>query len=168
MARTLFIVPLLALSLPLGAQGASAKPPASKGHLEVPKGHPEAAPATPATSTAANAQDELMTVRATPYRPTLVRDPFSAPTDAEQTSKGDLVDDIAVKGRVSSRGQMMAVVSDARGNIRTLGIGYRFRDGQLVAIDDKTVTFHQWDATTTNTRVFRTVVKTYKREEGKR
>ena len=125
---------------------------------------PSEAPAVPAVA----APDDVAIIKITPYRPTIQRDPFSAPTDAEQTSKGDLVDDIAVKGRVSSKGQIMAVVSDARGNIRTLGIGYRFRDGQLVAIDDKTVTFHQWDATTTNTRVFRTVVKTYKREEGKR
>jgi len=60
------------------------------------------------------------------------------------------------------------VVTDARGNVRSLGVGFRFRDGELVAISDKGITFHQWDPATSNTRVFRTVVKTFKREEGKR
>jgi hypothetical protein len=52
--------------------------------------------------------------------------------------------------------------------VRTLPIGFRFRDGELVAINDKSVTFHQWDPSSTNTKIFRTVVKTFKREEGKR
>jgi hypothetical protein len=112
--------------------------------------------------------DDLMMVRATPYHPTLLRDPFSTPTDAEQTNKGDSVDDIAIKGRVVARGKAMAVVSDGRGNIRMLGVGYRFRDGELISIDEKSVTFHQWDASGINTKAYRTVVKTFKREEGKR
>jgi hypothetical protein len=134
----------LALGLQLGAQG-TPKP-----------GAPAPAPApAPVIST-----DELLVTSAIPYHPTLIRDPFATPTDAEQTNKGDLVDDIAVKGR--------AVVSDARGNVRTLPIGFKFRDGVLVAIDDKSVTFHQWDPTGTNTRIYRTIVKIYKREEAKR
>jgi Tfp pilus assembly protein PilP len=108
-----------------------------------------------------------MVFNATPYRPTLVRDPFATPTDAEQSNKGDLVDDIAVKGRVASGGKVLAVVSDARGNIRMLPVGFKFRDGVLVAIDDKSVTFHQWDPNGTS-RIYRTVVKVYKREEAKR
>ena len=79
-----------------------------------------------------------------------------------------MVDDIAVKGRVASGGTVRAVVSDARGNIRMLPIGYRFRDGVLVAIDDKSVTFHQWDPSSTNSKIYRTIVKIYKREEAKR
>jgi hypothetical protein len=104
---------------------------------------------------------------ATPYRPSLVRDPFATPTDAEQTNRGDMVDDIAVKGRVVDRGGTFAIVSDARGNTRRLPIGFKFRDGVLVAIDEKSVTFHQWDPGGT-TKIYRTVVKIYKREEAKR
>lgn len=142
----------LALGLQLGAQG-TPKP-----------GAPAPAPApAPVIST-----DELLVTSAIPYHPTLIRDPFATPTDAEQTNKGDLVDDIAVKGRVVSGGKTLAVVSDARGNVRTLPIGFKFRDGVLVAIDDKSVTFHQWDPTGTNTRIYRTIVKIYKREEAKR
>jgi len=103
-----------------------------------------------------------------PYHPTLVRDPFATPTDAEQSNKGDLIDDMAIKGRVVASGRTLAVVMDARGNMRQLPVGFKFRDGVLVAIGDKTVTFHQWDPSGTNIRIYRTVVKIYKREEAKR
>jgi len=146
----------LALGLQLGAQA-------------TPPGKPAPSVATPAQSGAPDINTEdLLVINATPYKPTLVRDPFATPTDAEQGNKGDLVDDIAVKGRVISGGKTLAVVSDARGNIRTLPVGFKFRDGVLVAISDKTVTFHQWDPSGTNTKVYRTVVKIYKREEAKR
>jgi hypothetical protein len=158
MARIAYILPALALGLQLGAQGA---PEGAKGRTD--------SVATPALSANQGINpDELIAVRATPYRPTLQRDPFAAPTDAEQTNKGDLVDDIGVKGIVVSNGKIFAVVTDARGNVRQLPIGFRFRDGELVAVNDKSVTFHQWDASTTNQKIFRTVVKTFKREEGKR
>ncbi len=148
----------LALGLQLGAQGT---PP--------PAGKPAASVATPAQSAIPDINTEdLLVTNAVPYRPTLVRDPFATPTDAEQTNKGDMVDDIAVKGRVASAGRTLAVVSDARGNMRLLPVGYKFRDGVLVAIGDKSVTFHQWDPSGTNTRIYRTVVKIYKREEAKR
>ena len=151
----------LVLGLQLGAAGA-----------QPPTGNPAAkAPvpsiAAPAPNNGLNTED-LMVFSPTPYRPKLVRDPFAAPTDAEQSNKGDMVDDIAVKGRVASGGTVRAVVSDARGNIRMLPIGYRFRDGVLVAIDDKSVTFHQWDPSSTNSKIYRTIVKIYKREEAKR
>jgi len=152
MPRILPMLAALALGLQLGAQGA-----------------PGASVATPAQS--ANppiSNDELLVTNAIPYHPTLVRDPFATPTDAEQGNKGDLVDDIAVKGRVIENGKTLAVVSDARGNIRTLPVGFKFRDGVLVAINEKAVTFHQWDPSGTNTRIYRTVVKIYKREEAKR
>jgi hypothetical protein len=154
-------LPVLALSFTLGAQGA---PPQAGKPAPAPAktGDSVAAPAAPATP------EDLISVHATPYHPQLQRDPFSAPTDAEQIHKGDLVEDIAVKGRVVSHGKTLAVVSDARGNIRMLGIGFKFRDGELVAIDEKSVTFHQWDASGQNTRIYRTVVQTFKREEGKR
>jgi len=119
MPRILPMLAALALGLQLGAQG---PPPAGK-----------AGPAAPAPSVATPAQsgasaistDDLLGTNAVPYHPTLVRDPFATPTDAEQTNKGDLVDDIAVKGRVISNGKALAVVSDARGNIRTLPVGFK-------------------------------------------
>ncbi len=160
MARIAYILPALALGLQLCAQGA----PAGEGA----KGRPNTV-ATPALSADQGINpDDLIAVRATPYRPKLQRDPFTAPTDADQTNKGDMVDDIGVKGMVVSNGKVMAVVTDARGSVRTLPIGHKFRDGELVAINDKSVTFHQWELSTTNTKIFRTVVKTFKREEGKR
>jgi len=164
MARFIPMLAALALGLHLCAQGSA--PPAKK---PVPPAKP--APTAPAASVAvpaAPAADDLLTINATPYRPTLIRDPFATPTDAEQSNRGDLVDDIAVKGRVVSDGKTLAVVSDARGNIRTLPIGFKFLDGVLVGIDEKSATFHQWDAGAANTKIFRTVVKIYKREEAKR
>ena len=158
MPRIFSMLAALALGLQLGAQGTA--PPAGKPASSV------AVPA-PSTESEINAA-ELLVTNAVPYRPTLVRDPFSAPTDAEQGNKGDLVDDIAVKGRVVTGGKTMAVVTDARGMTRMLPIGFKFRDGVLVAVDEKTATFHQWDASATNTKVYRTVVKIYKREEAKR
>lgn len=149
MKTELLLLPALALGLQAFAQSPQVPPPVK-----------------PAEQTI-NA-DDLILVHPTPYRPTLVRDPFSAPTDAEQTNKGDLVDDIAIKGIVKSHGKTLAVVSDARGTIRTIGVGFKFRDGELISIDDKSATFHQWDASSSNTRAYRTVVKTFKREEGKR
>jgi len=158
MPRIVPMLAALALGLQLGAQG----PPPQTGKAPAPS------VATPAQSAAsAITTDDLLVTNAVPYHPTLVRDPFATPTDAEQTNKGDLVDDIAVKGRVVSNGKTLAVVSDARGNIRTLPVGFKFRDGVLVAIDEKTVTFHQWDPSG-NARIYRTVVKIFKREEAKR
>ena len=164
MKSQLLVLSLLAWGLQLPAQAPSARAEKSGAKTQVPSS------ATPEQLTADQgiSPDDLMAVRATPYHPTLQRDPFSAPTDAEQSNKGDSVDDIAIKGRVVARGKTLAVVSDARGMIRMLGIGYKFRDGELVAIDEKTVTFHQWDASGTNMKTYRTVVKTFKREEGKR
>lgn len=120
-----------------------------------------------ATETGAN-PEALIMARAIPYRVSLKRDPFSTPTDIEQSSRGDLVDDIGVKGRIVSGGKVFAVVSDSRGVIRRLPIGHRFRDGEIVAVGEHSVTFRQWDIQSTNRSVFRTVEKTFKREEGKR
>lgn len=121
------------------------------------------------TETKAEATPEdLVAARAIPYKPTLHRDPFAAPTDLEGGSKADLLEDMAVKGVIRMGGKSMAVISDSRGNIRWLPVGYRFKDGEITAIDDKSVTFHQWDVNSTVKTAFRTVVKTFKREEGKR
>ena len=166
MNRSLLLIPALAWGLT-----ASAQAPARNAGADAAKGRPSSS-ATPAPPVLTADQginpDDLMMVRATPYHPTLLRDPFSTPTDAEQSNRGDSVDDIAIKGRVVSRGKAMAVVSDARGNIRMLSPGFKFKDGELIAVDEKTVTFHQWDAGAINSKAYRTVVKTFKREEGKR
>lgn len=137
---------------------AAAEPPATKAPAQ---------PTSQGQETPAANPDEAAT-KAIPYHPTLTRDPFASIADADITQRGDLVEDIGVKGRVVIHGKAYAVVSDSRGNVRTLPVGYRFKDGEIVAIDEKSVTFHQWEVTSTNRSVFRTVVRTFKREEGKR
>ncbi len=112
--------------------------------------------------------EDLLNITPIPYRPNLKRDPFSAPDELEDTKKGDLVDDIGVKGRIVINGAVKAVVSDSRGNIRWLEVGATFRDGTLAEITDKAVIFHQWDINTTNKSKYRTVVKPFNREEGKK
>jgi hypothetical protein len=107
-------------------------------------------------------------IKVTPYKPTIQRDPFSAPRDERPTDALDVLDDIAVKGMIRKDGKNFAVVSDSRGNVRWLPIGHRFKDGEITAISDKAVTFHQWEVNTTNRSTFRTITKTFKREEGKR
>ncbi len=112
--------------------------------------------------------EDLIARRAVPYRPTISRDPFSAPSDAEPSTRGDMVDDIAVKGVIKKEGKFFAVVTDSRGNVRFLPSGYKFRDGEIVSVDDKAVTFHQWDPNSTVRTQYKTITKTFKREEGKR
>jgi hypothetical protein len=46
-------------------------------------------------------------------------------------------------------------------------VGFKLRDGEIVAIDDHGVTFHQWELNTTNRSAYRTVVKKFKNEETK-
>ena len=174
MDRSLLLLPILTLGMALLAQAPGKAKPEARTETKVePNAKSRPAPVSAATPEALSANqginpDDLMMVHATTYHPTLLRDPFSTPTDAEQSNKGDSVEDIAIKGRVVSRGKAMAVVSDARGNIRMLSPGFRFRDGELIAVDEKSVTFHQWDASGANMKAYRTVVKTFKREEGKR
>ncbi len=112
--------------------------------------------------------EDLVARRAVPYRPTINRDPFSAPSDTEPSKRGDLVDDIAVKGIIKREGKFFAVVTDSRGNVRFLPTGYKFRDGEIVSVDDKAVVFHQWDPNSTVKTQYKTITKTFKREEGKR
>ncbi len=107
-------------------------------------------------------------IKQVPYKPTLSREPFLTLSDAGAAAGGDLVDDLAVKGRFVRDGKVFAIIADSRGNTRWLPIGYKFKDGELVAIDDKSVTFHQWDPNSTNKSVYRKVVKSFKREEAKR
>ncbi len=166
------ILPLLALSLAAQApHGKAPKAPAAKGEgtkAEAPKGEAPSAPAAKPDTDKEPTPEDLIIARATPYKPLITRDPFESPTDMERNIQGDLVDDVGVKGTTKINGKVMAVVSDSRGNVRWLPIGYRFKDGEIVAIDDKSVTFHQWDVNSTVRSAYRTVVKIFKREEGKR
>ncbi|MBL0210022.1 MAG: hypothetical protein IPQ13_03770 [Holophagaceae bacterium] len=155
---------LLASTLVLGLWGQAQKSSAKPG---------ETAPAANPAETGGNAEsqptpEDLIARKAIPYRPTINRDPFSAPSDAEPAKRGDMVDDIAVKGIIKREGKFFAVVTDSRGNVRFLPSGYKFRDGEIVSVDDKAVTFHQWDPNSTVKTQYKTITKTFKREEGKR
>jgi len=131
------------------------------------QGAAKATPASPAPAQAPAIED-VATIKATPYKPTMQRDPFSAPRDERPVDALDVIEDIGVKGMIRKDGKNFAIVSDSRGNVRWLPIGHRFKDGEITAISDKAVTFHQWELNTTNRSVFRTITKTFKREEGKR
>lgn len=164
MNRPTFTVLVFTLVLGAYAQGPKSSPKPS------PVAPAEVSPSAvaPDASAAAPTPEDVIARRAVPYRPTLTRDPFSSPSDDQPTSRGDMVDDIAVKGMIKKDGKFFAVVSDSRGNVRWLPVGYNFRDGQIVSIDEKIVTFHQWDPNSTVRTQFKTVTKTFKREEGKR
>jgi len=129
------------------------------GQTPAPAGAPAPAPAPP---------EDVAIIKATPYKPTVQRDPFSTPRDDRPTDAQDLLDDISVKGVLRRDGKNFAIISDSRGNVRWLPVGHRFKDGEIAAITDSAVVFHQWELNTTNRSVFRTVTKTFKREEGKR
>jgi len=124
-------------------------------------------PVPPVPTAQAAAEVDLTKIEAIPYKPQQRRDPFNMPNDSDKSGRGDLVDDVGVKGRIVSGGKVMLVATDSRGNIRTLPVGFPFKDGRLVAIGERSVTFHQWDITSTNKSVYRTIVKTFKPEEGK-
>lgn len=141
------LLPVLLLGAPLLLGQAPAQAPA-----------PATAPAT----------EDVAIIKITPYKPAIQRDPFSAPRDERPADALDLLEDIAVKGMIRKDGKNFAIVSDSRGNVRWLPIGHRFKDGEITAITDKAVTFHQWEVNTTNRSTFRTITKTFKREEGKR
>ena len=158
MTRSRIITILLSAGAILGAQAPKAAQPKA----------PVVSQPAPAAALPPLPEEELLVIKKTPYRPSLTRDPFRAPSEAESSKQGDLVDDIGVKGRVVSNGKVFAMVSDSRGNIRQLPVGYKFRDGEIISIDEKSVTFHQWDVNSTNRSVFKKVVKPFKREEGKR
>lgn len=128
------------------------------------QGTPVPAP-TPAT--AEPAQDVAI-IKVTPYKPAISRDPFSAPRDDRPADALDVIEDIAVKGMIRKDGKNFAIVSDSRGNVRWLPVGHRFKDGEISGITEQSVTFHQWEMNTTNRSIFRTITKTFKREEGKR
>jgi hypothetical protein len=122
----------------------------------------------PAPAAPPPAAEDVAIIKATPYKPAMQRDPFSAPRDDRPADALDVLEDIAVKGMIHKDGKNFAIVSDSRGNVRWLPVGHRFKDAEITAITDKAVTFHQWELNTTNRSIFRTITKTFKREEGKR
>lgn len=161
------VLKILASTMALSVWGQAHKQNAKPVDSAQPVSASEASEVGGASDTQVSPED-LVARRAVPYRPTINRDPFSAPSDAEPSKRGDLVDDIAVKGIIKREGKFFAVVTDSRGNVRFLPSGYKFRDGEIVSVDDKAVTFHQWDPNSTVKTQYKTITKTFKREEGKR
>lgn len=131
-----------------------------------------AAPPAPvqgaAPAQAPDPADDITVIKPVPYQPTLKRDPFASPSDDSNKSQGNLVEDIAVKGVVRGNdGKFLAVIVDSHGKSTFVPVGFRLRDGEIVGIDARSVTFHQWELNTTNRSVYRTIVKTFKNEEAK-
>jgi len=124
--------------------------------------------AVPGEKPAGPSPEDLIAQRATPYKPAMLRDPFQSPTEVDTAKGGDMVEDISVKGVIRKEGKTLAVVADSRGIVRWLPVGFKLRDGMIAAIDDKSVTFHQWDVNSTVQTAFRVVKKTFKREEAKK
>lgn len=155
-----YLTLLLAGASVLGAQA-----PAQKGKAPgAAKADTAAAPAVPAADQA----DDITVIKPIPYQTTLKRDPFATPSDDSSKSQGNLVEDIAVKGVVSGPdGKLLAVIVDSHGKSTVVPVGFRLRDGEIVGIDSRGVTFHQWELNTTNRSAYRTVVKTFKNEEAK-
>lgn len=154
-----FPLPLVLIGLlsPLGAQA-----PAKGKAPEAPKAAATATPAVP------DQADDITVITPILYKPSLKRDPFATPSDDSTKSQGNLVQDIAVKGVVRGNdGKYLAVIVDSHGKSTFVPVGFRLRDGEIVAIDARSVTFHQWELNTTNRSAYRTVVKTFKNEEAK-
>ena len=153
------------LSLAVGCSGLlQAQAPAKKVA-------PPAAPAPmaqQAPGVAPASTDDITVITPVPYQPSLKRDPFATPSEDNTKNQGNLVEDIAVKGVVRGNdGKYLAVIVDSHGKTSFVPVGFKLRDGELVAIDDHGVTFHQWELNTTNRSAYRTVVKTFKNEEAK-
>ena len=144
----------------MGTLGAQAPKPAT-----VP---PAPVASADAATPAVDQTDDITVIKAIPYQPTLKRDPFATPSEDSKTNQGNLVEDIAVKGVVRGNdGKFLAVIVDSHGKSTFVPVGFRLRDGEIVAIDDHSVTFHQWELNTTNRSAYRTVVKSFKNEEAK-
>ena len=128
----------------------------------------DAAAAAAAGQATADSADDITIIKPVLYQPTLKRDPFATPSDDNTKNQGNLVEDIAVKGVVrGSDGKYLAVIVDSHGKSTFVPVGFRLKDGEIVGIDDHSVTFHQWELNTTNRSAYRTVVKTFKNEEAK-
>src|SRR5690242_14208398 len=160
-------LPLVLLGLLLSPLGAQA-PARQKGKTpEASKPVAPTAASAPAPAVADQA-DDITVIKPVLYTTSLKRDPFATPSDDSSKSQGNLVEDIAVKGVVSGPdGKLLAVIVDSHGKSTVVPVGFRLRDGEIVGIDNRGVTFHQWELNTTNRSAYRTVVKTFKNEEAK-
>lgn len=157
-----FPLPLVLIGLlsPLGAQAPA------KG--KAPEARKASGPAPAATPAAPDQADDITVIKPVLYQTTLKRDPFATPSDDSSKSQGNLVEDIAVKGVVRGNdGKYLAVIVDSHGKSTFVPVGFRLRDGEIVGIDARSVTFHQWEVNTTNRSAYRTIVKTFKNEEAK-
>ncbi|HZU53666.1 MAG TPA: hypothetical protein VFF77_07200 [Holophagaceae bacterium] len=149
-----------------GFVGLGAQAPVEKGAKPAPA--VEAQVPASATPGQADAADDITVIKPVLYQTVLKRDPFATPSDDSSKSQGNLVEDIAVKGVVRGNdGKYLAVIVDSHGKSTFVPVGFRLRDGEIVAIDARSVTFHQWELNTTNRSAYRTVVKTFKNEEAK-
>ena len=155
--------------LSLAASGIlAAQAPAAKAVLKPAAAAQAPAPGTPASTAADAAADDPTIIKPVPYQSILKRDPFATPSEDQTKNQGNLVEDIAVKGVVRGNdGKFLAVIVDSHGKSSFVPVGFKLRDGEIVAIDDRGVTFHQWELNTTNRSVYRTVTKTFKNEEAK-
>lgn len=107
-------------------------------------------------------------IKIVPYNPSVRREPFKALGDTRKVGDLDIIDDLAVKGYMHKDGKSYALVADSGGRIGEVMVGKQYKDGVIMAIDSKGVTFHQWDPSSPNRKIFKVVVKTYKREESTR
>lgn len=137
---------------------------------QAPKTAPASVPAAPPAAQPGVTvdQDDITIIKPVPYAPQLKRDPFATPSEDSSKNLGNLVEDIAVKGVVRGNdGKYLAVIVDSHGKTSFVPNGFKLRDGEIVAIDDRGVTFHQWELNSTNHSAYRTVVKKFKNEETK-
>lgn len=129
---------------------------------------PAPAPTAAVTPSPDAQQDELIQARKIPYRATLKRDPFGTMSDGTKRIQTDSIDETGVLGRLVVQGKPSAIILDSMGKTKFVQVGYQFSDGVLAAIDNQSVTFHQWDPGSTNRSKFKTIIRPFKREEGKR
>ncbi len=172
-ALALLGVALIGQSTKAGATPQASKP-GPKTQAAKPGNPPQTAnPATtettdPSTPKEPAASSELVVIAKIPYVSTLQRDPFASPTDNREETRQETVDEVGIKGQISVKGKQFLVVSDSSGKTKLLQVGYKFRDGEIIAIQPGSVTFRTWDPNSTNKSVFKNVTKSFKREEGKR
>jgi hypothetical protein len=112
-------------------------------------------------------EEAALPTQATPYKPSVQRDPFATPQHERSAEGQDLLDDMTLKGFVRMGGKPFVVVSDRAGHVRWLGVGHRFTDAEITEVTEGHVTFQQWDPHNARRTAVRTIVKTFKREEGK-
>jgi hypothetical protein len=112
--------------------------------------------------------DFLVQSQLVDFRTSLNRDPFSPPTSNTNNNESFLIDEITIQGRIVVRKKSFALILDPYQNVREIPVGFKFLDGELIAVTENAIIFTQWDANSTNRSAQRTVTKPFKREEEKR